>query len=216
MKERPILFSGPMVRAILEDRKTQTRRVAKEFNDKHNLDGILARFPNQEGCPYGKPGDRLWVRETWAENLGTAARLGFCLANGIIYRADYGDKCCGVAKLDLASGECTHHVDRWRPSIFMPRWASRISLEITDVRVERLQDISDADARAEGISELPLQEGHPGAWWAADPTQPKLHGRSAVDAYAKLWESIHGPGSWDPNPWVWVVEFRRLHPGEGE
>lgn len=226
MKERPILFSGPMVRAILEDRKTQTRRVAKEFNDKHNLDGILARFPNQEGCPYGKPGDLLWVRETWAENLGTAARLGPCLAGKIIYRADYGDKCCGVAKLDLASGECTHRVDRWRPSIFMPRWASRITLEITGVRVERLQDISGPDCWEEGISHAgwdperfgSVVECYRDLWQSINAAKrPKLPSDPNSRRYArvKAWLEKHpDTTSWGANPRVWVVEFRRLYPGK--
>lgn len=206
MADRPILFSGPMVRAILEGRKTQTRRRIKrqrdmefDINDLHFGPYWLSYATDAEGeaarvrCPYGSPGDRLWVRETWAENLGTAG--------GTIYRADHGDKCCGLATLDLAYGKCTHHVDRWRPSIFMPRLASRITLEITGVRVERLQGISEADAMAEGC---PLIN--------PDPFIPGHGGSPASGWYSQLWEDIHGAGSWDANPWVWVVEFHRLTP----
>jgi hypothetical protein len=194
MKERPILFSGPMVRAILEGRKTQTRRVVKrqgdmEFDpaDPHFGPYWLSYATEADGedakvrCPYGVPGDRLWVRETFAENAGTAG--------GIVYRADVGDSCHGVARLDLKCQEWTHHVDRWRPSIFMPRRFSRILLEITGVRVERLQDISDDDCRAEGYDR---SHAFPREW------------------FARLWASINGPGSWAANPWVWVVSFRRV------
>ena len=218
MSERPIRFSGPMVHAILEDKKTQTRRIVKlppasqgwrfiefAFNCEDST-RYRAGFAGNTGftgsiicvnCPYGKPpnpifkspGDRLWVREGHALD-----------GSQVVYRAGNAEAESSGPRVDV----------RWRPSIFMPRWASRITLEITSVRVERLQQISEADAMAEGIGELPLQEGQPGAWWAADLTQPKLYGRSAIDAYSKLWQSINGAGSWDANPWVWVVEFRRL------
>jgi hypothetical protein len=155
MKERPILFSGGMVRAILDGSKTQTRRIAKEFNEMPNLDGILKRFPNQEGCPYGAPGDRLWVRETWAVQ---------------------------------------HEYD----AFLTKRIGDLILLEITDVRVQRLLEISEEDARAEGaIGALNDSVGY--NWCARE-------------AFAALWESIHGPGSWEVNPWVWAITFRRLEP----
>lgn len=97
-----------------------------------------------------------------------------------------------------------------RPSIHMPRWASRITLEITGVRVERLQDISPFDCEAEGVQRLPLQDDQPQPWWTADVSAgPILHSRSALGAYHRLWETINGPDSWDANPWVWVVEFKR-------
>jgi len=192
MKERPILFSGPMVRAILDGSKTQTRRIAKEFNEMPNLDGILRRFPNidvpvQKGCPYGTPGDRLWVRETWAhERDGT----GCPDDTGVLYRATdpgWDDEGTGL---------------RWRPSIFMSRASSRILLEITDVRVQRLQEISEEDARAEGVT----------------PTMP-IYGdcggfehQGHRDSFIRLWESINGPNSWHANPWVWAITFRRLEP----
>ena len=176
MKERPILFSGPMVRAILDGSKTQTRRVAKEFDEMPNLDGILQRFPRQNGCPHGAPGDRLWVRETWAhERDGT----GCPDDTGVLYRATdpgWDDEGTGL---------------RWRPSIFMPRIASRILLEITDVRVQRLQEISDEDARAEGYDR---SHAFPREW------------------FALLWERINGTGSWHANPWAWAITFQRLEP----
>ena len=207
-KERPILFKGEMVRAILSGNKTQTRRIAKEFDGFQDMDKLLARFPNQEGCRHGKPGDRLWVRETWA-----SAQHGI-----VAYRAD-GE--CGSWIHDGGGGQVwVRHggvlgsgtPDRpeewrgqmfglpkfggkWRPSIFMPRWASRILLEITAVRVERLNAISDADALAEGCS-----------------SDSMLSGDCLASVYARLWESINGPGSWGANPWVWVVEFRRVQP----
>ena len=167
MTERPILFSAPMVRAILAGQKTQTRRIAIH---KRSIE------PMTEECPYGKPGDRLWVRETHMD-------LGGCL----LYRADHGSE---VERASCAPRQ------RWAPSIHMPRWASRITLEVTGVRVERLQGISDSDARAEGVDQ--------------DAALSMACTRGAARAaYSALWEQIHGPGSWDANPWVWVVEFRR-------
>jgi hypothetical protein len=192
MKERPILFSGPMVRAILDGSKTQTRRVAKHplaqaavrinsYKGQSEFDCIL---PDGTGgiiqCPYGNPGDRLWVRETWAhERDGT----GCPDDTGVLYRATdpgWDDEGTGL---------------RWRPSIYMPRWASRITLEITAVRVERLQSISEADARAEGVT--------PNAF---EQTSDNWGGV----LYRRLWEQINGPGSWHANPWVWAITFQRL------
>lgn len=209
MKERPILFSAPMVRAILEGRKTQTRRVVK-LNDA----GRVARGGRQWhidddhaalACPYGQPGDRLWVREAHLLDPpidGTWPSVGDSFTSiddiperyrnpeHVLYRAD--------DKLTTAW--------RWRPSIHMPRWASRITLEVTDVRVERLQDISEADAQAEGVDR---------------DTEPCDHTRrSCADvgclgpthraAFCDLWMQINGADSWAANPWVWVVSFRRL------
>lgn len=176
-KERPILFSGAMVRAILDGRKRQTRRVAKEF-DGLDVDKVLARFPRQRGCPYGEPGDRLWVRETWAPDQ--------C-------RADVFDP--EPDRLAYAADFVGEPMRRWRPSIHMPRTACRLVLEITEVRVERLNDCSEADAEAEGIAflrEVP----------DVDETL------TARQLYECLWDSINGARAWEKNPWVWVVEFR--------
>ncbi len=204
MKERPILFSGAMVRALLAGTKTQTRRVVKP--QPRRVDGGVpfgdapAWAHAEPGsammrCPYGKPGDRLWVRETWA-CLDSHIRQGSRLA----FRADTPD------------GECVRVDAPWRPSIHMPRWDSRITLEITSVRVERLQAISEADAIAEGI-ERADDFFDCRCWRAYD--EPKgsdvVFPDDPIGSYASLWMSINGPGSWDANPWVWALEFRRLN-----
>ncbi|WP_373379858.1 hypothetical protein [Cupriavidus nantongensis] len=191
MKERPILFSGAMVRAILDGRKTQTRRVAKEF-DGLDVDKVLARFPHQRGCPYGEPGDRLWVRETFSR-----------LEAFDFFHADVPEDVPGFWY--WADGNPTWgDWSRPKPSIHMPREACRIQLEVTDVRVERLNDCSEADAIAEGIA--PELDG-----WT-DYSNPSCQMFiSPVDSYRTLWDSINGAGAWDANPWVWVVEFRRIH-----
>ncbi|MHB0973915.1 MAG: ASCH domain-containing protein [Thiobacillus sp.] len=183
MKERPMLMSAPMVRAILAGTKTQTRRVVKpQPGGLLKLALHLARrglpiwfCDGWDGtCPYGQPGDQLWVRETFAP-----------MTTGYAYLAD-------PVWRDSPSG-------RWHPSIHMPRVASRITLEIVSVRVERLQDISESDALAEGVSpDMGL------CWQSGDDTPRGMYG--------ELWESINGPGSWDANPWVWVVEFKRVTP----
>jgi len=205
MKEKPIIFSTSMVQAILHGRKTQTRRIVKlklnkdgEFLHANNHDLAhkeIIEFRQQTGrwfglsgystlaysnCPYGDIGDRLWVREALIESFekgkGTVTR----------YAADGADLCYGW----------DYHV-RKRPSIHMPRWASRINLEITSIRVERLQDISEIDALAEGVSDnmgIRFQSG--------DDTP--------IGMYAELWESIHGQGSWDANHWVWAIEFKTV------
>ena len=196
MKERPILFSGPMVKAILDGSKTQTRRGVKQ-----DREGLLDCKPTPAwdafwqcvACPYGKPGDRLWVRETWSADAwfdGHAPN-------------DIPDS----AYIAYVSGR---HAVAWpaamgkvRASIHMPRWASRILLEVTDVRVERAQDISEADAQAEGVKVD--GNGH-----AVRDDVVNVGG--ARTAFAELWESINGAGSWAANPWVWVVEFRRAEP----
>lgn len=213
-KERPILFSAPMVRAVLEGRKTQTRRVVKPqpeapraiYEPGHCREVLFDSLACSSSgspcsavgwhwsmqcaggavisdgakvetlCPYGKPGDRLWVKETFAVIPGQP------YANGkeddiLVTKAD-----CGPLHAALVS--------KWKPSIFMPRNLSRITLEITNVRVERLQDISEADAISEGVV--------PGGRFPM----------CARGVYADLWDSINGEGSWDKNPWVWVIEFR--------
>ena len=202
MKERPILFSAPMVRAILDGRKTQTRRIVKPQPVQHpsppcNPDydiewrGFILWLSKGEAakcmpeyCPYGQPGDRLWVRETFY-GIRDGGDGNPCVA----YRVDCPP--CFAPK-DA----------KWKPSIFMPRWASRITLEITAVRVERLQAITEADAKAEGVKAW-QSEGYRVAHNIFDGT--KL-------AYAELWNEINGPGSWAANPWVWVIQFRRVTP----
>ena len=193
--ERPILFSAPMVRAILSNTKTQTRRVVKDTG----LYAIDAAIHGPETaarellalasrCPYGIPGDRLWVREAWGFNPDFPGLLGH-----IFFRADCGHEHDGI---------------KWRPSIHMPRAASRITLEVTEVRVERLAIISEADAIAEGLK--PLSEGTDRTWTV--DADPRSEHESPRDTYRWLWESINGPGAWDKSPWVWVVEFRRVKP----
>lgn len=209
MKERPILFSAPMVRAILAGQKTQTRRVVKPqpvpVGTLREIDepgagqtfvenGVLrtpARYGSRPAsCPYGQPGDRLWVRETYALHHAWD-ECAPCVAESVTprprvwHRADAPDAIDGRG--------------RWRSSIHMPRWASRITLEVTAVRVERLHDISEADAEAEGVT------AEPSNGLADSPV-----GLSAREAFADLWASINGPESWEARPWVWVVSFKRL------
>jgi len=199
MKERPILFSAPMVRAILENRKTQTRRVVKPqptidggadfepgsgccdwwFNWKFD-DGVdPCDMPKY--CPYGQPGDRLWVRE----HIKIKEDGGF---QWLTYAADdsWVVDPAGIRRDAKRTG------NRSRPSIHMPRWASRITLEITDVYVERLQEISEEDAKAEGVLRA---------------------GLTYRENFHELWSTIHaadGPNGWNANPWVWVIEFKRV------
>ena len=211
MKERPILFSAPMVRAILAGTKTQTRRVVNLPADAKHVcywappsgrsesgyadPGVNYWTPDPAGetdsnhlnpCPYGQPGDRLWVREAFmhepADYCWEASVSIPCRPASTVYRADYPE---------FKPGE------GWKPSIHMPRHLSRILLEVTSVRVERLQDISEADAVAEGVDFA----GH---------TDEIMHDYSPDERFSMLWESINGAGSWNENPWVWVVEFRRV------
>lgn len=207
MKERPILFSAPMVRAILEGKKTQTRRIVKSpaknmqaagmqvikyrapgdpwYKDcvwsMRGPSGVWGDYTHERFmgmCPYGRPGDHLWVKETHGPSAG-----------GLVYRADESVACPDGGK--------------WRPSIHMPRWASRITLEITGVRVERAQDISVSDIAAEGLDVAPTCQPNvsPESWEAM-----------ARQKWGALWSSINGPDSWAANPWVWVIEFRRVAP----
>lgn len=198
MKERPILFSAPMVRALLAGAKTQTRRVAKLTHAAHVKEprGHRRWHPGDpdawQACPYGVPGDRLWVREAWAQNENQLSETR--MDRSIVYRAD------GEARA-LDNG----HEKAWRPSIHMPRWASRITLEITDVRVQRLQEISDEDALAEGLR----SDGSLGAQCSVELPGHRTHHDSPKECFRLLWESIHGPGSWEQNPWVWAITFKR-------
>jgi hypothetical protein len=221
MKERPILFSAPMVRAILAGQKTVTRR---EVTKQAALDCLAAGFEpsfltlpgNADLCPYGKPSDRLWVRETWGvishnfDQHGNAVawepdrpakairemRFGGGYYSGhVIYRADGPAEWAGD---DDGGGEPR---SAWKSSIHMPRIASRILLEITGVRVERLQDISRSDIRAEGLVCPPEL--------ASDDVSPNYRDWYPA-AWRELWQSINGPACWEANPWVWVVEFERV------
>ncbi|CDL45417.1 TPA: hypothetical protein M4206_000874 [Klebsiella pneumoniae] len=213
MKERGMIFNGEMVRAILDGRKTQTRRIMapqpeqcprgghwwpsnvfktmlhvedEMQNGKGGWGGIVG-----DACPFGDVGDRIWVREAFASGLSTKSTLA--------YRATH-------KREDLEDG--FYDTIKWTPSIHMPRWASRILLEITGVRVERLNAISEEDARAEGIIDGGcLNCGEPEPCGCANP-EP-----DATDAFAYLWQSIYGQESWNADPWVWVIEFKRVEGG---
>lgn len=178
MKERPILFSAPMVRAILDGRKTMTRRVMKPQPEDCTYHHGSAVYRVEKKCTYGVPGDLLWVRETWASDVDG------CPA-GLSYRADHLDP----------RGDGPANPMRWRPSIFMPRWASRLKLRITNVSVERLREITEHDAMREGVNAESVS------------TQPGIYSYRAP--FAELWDSINaGRGfGWDANPWVWVIGF---------
>lgn len=210
---RPVLFSAPMVRELLAGKKTQTRRVVKgnpigmtSFIGRDNkpthrfgVHYTHERVINKHvACPYGVPGDKLWVRETWAtwasvDNL-SPSETGVIDAKEIRlwYRSD---GCC--------SGVNRGQMGKWRPSIHMPRWASRITLEITDVRVEKLTAISEIDAAAEGI---PVDNPR-------DLSEEYGNASYLIQRFSALWETINGAGSWEANPWVWVLEFRRVQGG---
>jgi hypothetical protein len=236
MKERLILFNGSMVRAILGGTKTQTRRAINPQPERCELGGFVTTDrkgkrwahglgSNEAGTrrnfasrsPYGQPGDRLWVRETWKYSDWTEDGLPWItysadaserIASAIQYDSDGWGERVGEIWAELSRPE-NYDIDgraadrRWRPSIHMPRWASRILLEIVSVRVERLQDISEADARAEGVT---IEERHMSGYCAGEFLP------SAIRAYRELWESINGAGSWEANCWVWVVEFKRVTP----
>ncbi len=201
-RERPILFSAPMVRAILAGTKTQTRRMVKGIpllwlSQSVGFTPEFVALPDNDACPYGEPGDRLWVRETFYHEPADYVREASVSIPSrpaiTVYRAD------GGFDADQFDAGC-----KWQPSIHMPRNLSRITLEITGVRVERLQDISEADARAEGI----VHSTRFGGYHTEDGRH--FHAADPRQSYASLWEQINGPGSWDANPWVWVLEFRRL------
>ncbi|CAH6170695.1 hypothetical protein AI3055V1_3829 [Klebsiella pneumoniae] len=203
MKERGMIFNGEMVRAILDGRKTQTRRPVKFPVLDKNLGCELAgnelagelSAGNYLNSAFGKPGDRIWVRETWADAGASAPDLK-------LYRANYPEHVPSIYENVPPAKEI-----RWTPSIHMPRTASRILLEITDVRVERLNSIHDVDAMREGIQNLTTCShadfGIPGVVNAQHP----------VRAFQLLWESIYGADSWRANPWVWVIEFKRVEGG---
>lgn len=212
MKERPILFSAPMVRAILEGRKTQTRRIVKpqpeklpirvqeaalavlhegKFHFQRNDGTLIGAWEKQS--PYGQPGDRLWVRE----------KIFYSENNGVYeYAAD--NKTVVDAALEWRA-TWAYEGKPIIPSIHMPRAASRILLEVLDVRVERLQEISEDDAISEGVyfggPEPTYQspdDGNPDEWVLP------------LESFTELWQSINGPESWDENPWVWVITFKKI------
>jgi len=216
MKERPIPFSAPMVRAVLAGTKTQTRRAWPV----QPPPGVpIGWVPGETSAGrYGKRGDRLWVREAFrftdVFDADSPSRVGErCIDAGyrtpwapIQFEAD-------SARVNWQHTGTPPHEGRpqpgkLRPAMFMPRWASRITLEVTGVRVERLQDISEADAIAEGI-----EPAAAGFWRLYGRDTNGDMDRSPRVAYRSLWESINGPGSWDANPWVWVVEFKRSEGG---
>ncbi|HAU3358221.1 TPA: hypothetical protein JDL67_000799 [Salmonella enterica subsp. salamae] len=218
MKERGMIFNAEMVRAILDGRKTQTRR---PFNWKRQPtmemaerdDGSL--WPWAEdcerggdiwfACPFGEVGDRIWVRETYQGPLFDYEQMESYLEDSskfekpdfCVYRAD------GKPAPEFYDADDNLHCG-WRPSIHMPRWASRILLEITNVRVERLNDISEEDAAAEGVGQLR------GGFWKHYQPGWTQHQLSARGSFVTLWKSIYGADSWQANPWVWVIEFKRV------
>ena len=226
MKERGIIFNAEMVRAILDGRKTQTRRVMKVQpvlnGDRWEVYSASVEKGNksipvtpwgsiENNCPFGKVGDHLWVRETWSvvshefdddglmidyvPDRPTKAVREMPYGHGyytghVIYSAD-GDFTWGDDDGCIDGRSC------WKPSIHMPRWASRITLEVTDVRVERLNDVSNDDAKSEGC------------WYGRGCGVPDK-ALTPSDQFPTLWEEIYGDGSWASNPWVWVIEFKRI------
>lgn len=228
MKERPVIFNSEMVRAILDGRKTQTRRVmkvqpessgfglrfiteslnnrdtGKYFWSQSDACGINRPRSKPFACPFGQVGDRLWVRETFAilgNEDGCPIDWDGNLIKGDekhaarIYKASCWQEPGNYGLWSIPDRD-TLYEGAWRPSIHMPRWASRITLEITAVRVERLNDISEEDAKAEGVA----------------PSQHIITPPEALYrvGFLKLWQSIYGEESWGANPWVWVIEFRRV------
>lgn len=235
MTERGMIFNGEMVRAILDGRKTQTRRPIKWKQTRFTEIGERedgSKWPWSEDaehacdfwhpCPFGAVGDRIWVRETWSDvNLDGAPAVAYraddevydLMENESLLDEDgaFNYQDTRVSKYQFAAwhSDLISGIEgNWRPSIHMPRWASRILLEITNVRVERLNAISEEDARAEGIIDGGcLNCGEPEPCGCANP-EP-----DATDAFAYLWQSIYGQENWNANPLVWVIEFKRVEGG---
>lgn len=247
MKERPILFNAPMVKAILEGRKTQTRRImrrqpdAVEYfkrgeptTDTDAKNAILRCYNNPKGfkncnsgwfgdATYKTPfsefnvGDHLWVRETFMDMSGT----------GVEHRDSKGKLQKYAYATDCPQGSYSDDVRKdyglkWKPSIHMPRSASRILLEITKIRVERLNEISEEDAKAEGIEPIIIQDNVAcdGGWtrddrhmWKGYKDKERAYRDTAKDSFMSLWQEIYGVDSWVANPWVWVVEFKVIQGG---
>lgn len=212
MRERPILLNAEMVRAVLDGRKTQTRRAMRTQPHAGVRNSVFVKSGFEDGhgkelvCPFGAVGDRLWVRETWmpdAPRDGTWADVEF-----------YGCKGSPLSMIPERFRKPEHCIHRaswngsemvgWTPSIHMPRWASRITLEITGVRVDRLQDISESDALAEGLMPEPCDHVRRSC------EEIGCCGDTAKGEFSALWKSIYGEESWQANPWVWVIEFKRV------
>ncbi|QAV46700.1 hypothetical protein [Pantoea agglomerans] len=254
MRERPIIFNADMVRAVLDGRKTQTRRIVNGVPSSHDFHGWvlsststkdegkacwaigkspLLNQPIRVRCPFGEVGDRLWVKETWSVVSHAFDDDGLMIdyvpdrpAKAVhekpFGRGYYSGHAIYAADGGFTWGDddgCVDGRSCWKPSIHMPRWASRITLEITGVRVERLNSINEHDAIAEGLAEIskdgrtykygvPDRDGYPGTddfGWPWHEWE-----RYPISAYSKLWKSIYGDESWQANPWVWVIEFKRV------
>ncbi len=261
-KERPILFNGPMVEAILSGRKTQTRRLLKPFqvpalneidgkqfwysivqNDRRYGFGVEGQTEQEcidqlitmasAACQFGNVGDRLWVRETWApvNSYGAPA---------IAYRADaeirelmkvrsfldddgafnYEDPRVKPYNFSAWASDLLNGIEgQWKPSIHMPRFACRLMLNITNIRIERLNDISEADAQAEGVERvsvpdnIPVEDGYTKAireMWKGYENKQRAYRDTAKDSFMSLWRDVYGAESWDANPYVWVIEFEAV------
>jgi hypothetical protein len=190
MNQRGIIFSKPMVLALLAGIKTQTRRKLK-FQPANE-----SELPGLSACPYGQPGDRLWVREAWRTLKEYDAKQPGELPRDAPLRYE----------ADQYYNQHEFEAGRLRQGIFMPRWASRLELEITHVRLQRLQDTSESDAVAEGARAV-LDNTSEEDYLADEEDEDVL---GPLDLYRAVWESLHGAGSWELNPWIWVVEFERL------
>lgn len=210
-RETPILFTGPMVRAIFDGSKTITRRLVKPASRWHHVEvdergdtpvPMVDREPdviggnwNELPCPHGVPGDRIWVRETWSIASGNGRR--------VVYRADLGTDRWPSNVLVPSDGAKV-----WKPSIHIRRTDARLSLEVTSVRLERLQDITEEDARAEGVTPLDVAADQR---IAGDEHQRTQGTHPHVLAFAVLWDGINGKrAAWASNQYVWAIEFRRL------
>ncbi|EDS6805966.1 morphogenetic protein [Salmonella enterica subsp. enterica serovar Legon] len=226
MKERGMIFNAEMVRAILEGRKTQTRRPVKpqpELTERSGFswNGVVFGSGSDDRetnrnfahvkCPFGKPGDRIWVRETFQGPLFDYEQMQSYLEDSSKFEKP---EFCQYAADGKPAPEYYDADDNlhcgWCPSIHMPRWASRITLEIIDVRVERLHSISERDALREGLFQLPASGRYclqPGMQYFG------MASHSAKEVYSWLWASIYGEESWAANPWVWVIEFKRVEGG---
>ncbi|EMM5763738.1 TPA: hypothetical protein RUY73_002779 [Klebsiella pneumoniae] len=216
--ERGMIFNGEMVRALLDGRKTQTRRIVKgtdsavKFCKEWNINGeevfVVLGEKDHTGmnpvlgaisCPFGAVGNRIWVREAFrvhsrATDVAT-----------LVYKASERNSWTEQThRVPVAVCNKPATPEKWTPSLHMPRWASRILLEITDVRVERLNAINEHDAQAEGVAKLR------GGFWKHYQPGWTQHQLSARGSFVTLWKSIYGDESWNSNPWVWVIKFKRI------